>query len=321
MRDYTQLACEERYQIYSLLKAGHRPSEIARLIKRHKSTVSRELRRNRGQRGYRPALAQRLAVDRRAHCAGNARRFGTRHWRLVQRLIQWQWSPEQIAGRLDLLKRFSISPERIYRYVLVDKKAGGSLYRHLRCQRIRKKRYGCPSRQGQWPDRLSIEQRPAIVDRRARIGDWELDTVFGKGHGRCLLSMNDRRSRLTLLSKLPRRCPRKLARAGIRLLRRLKRKVHTLTADRGGEFALHKLIAKALKAKFYFAHAYAAWERGTNENSNGLLRQYLPKGKDFAAVSSAMLRFVMNRLNHRPRKCLGWRTPYEVFFNLKPVAL
>jgi IS30 family transposase len=321
MRHYTQLACEERYQIYSLLKAGHCPSEIACLIKRHKSTVSRELRRNRGQRGYRPGLAQRLAVSRRAHCAGNARRFGTRHWHLVQRLIQWQWSPEQIAGRLDLLKRFSISPERIYRYVLTDKHAGGALYRHLRCQRIRKKRYGCPSRQGQWPDRLSIEQRPAIVERRARIGDWELDTVFGKGHGRCLLSMNERRSRFTLLSKLPRRCPRSLARASIRWLRKLGRKVHTLTADRGGEFALHKLIAKALKAKFYFAHAYAAWERGTNENSNGLLRQYLPKGKDFAAVSSAMLRFVMNRLNHRPRKCLGWRTPYEVFFNLKPVAL
>jgi IS30 family transposase len=321
MPHYTQLACEERYQIYSLLKAGHRPSEIARLIKRHKSTISRELRRNRGQRGYRPALAQRLARARRGHCEGNARRFGRHHWRLVERLVKWQWSPEQVAGRLGLLKRFSISPERIYRYLLADKGAGGNLYRHLRCQRIRKKRYGIPSRQGQWADRPSIEARPAIVERRTRIGDWELDTVFGKGHGRCLLSMNERRSRLTVLSKLPRRCPRALARASIRWLRKLKRKVHSMTVDRGGEFVLYRLIAKALKTKFYFAHPYAAWERGTNENSNGLLRQYLPKGKDLAAVSSAMLRFVMNRLNHRPRKCLGWRTPYEVFFNLKPVAL
>ena len=321
MRHYTQLACEERYQIYSLLKAGHSPSAIARLIKRDKSTISRELRRNRGRRGYRPGQAQRLAVTRRGGCAGNARRFGARHWRVIERLIQWQWSPEQISGRLGLLKRFGISAERIYRHVLADKQAGGGLYRHLRCQRLRKKRYGCPSRQGQLPGRVSIEMRPEIVERRARIGDWELDTVFGKGHRRCLLSMNERRSRLTLLAKLPRKCARALAHASIRLLRKLQRKVHSLTADNGREFASHQLIARALKAKFYFAHAYAAWERGTNENSNGLLRQYLPKGKDLAAVCSATLRFIMNRLNHRPRKCLGWRTPHEVFFNLKPVAL
>jgi IS30 family transposase len=321
MRHYTQLTCEERYQIYSLLKAGHSPSEIARLIERDKSTISRELHRNRGRRGYRPHQAQCLAATRRRGCAGNARRFGARHWRLIERLIQWQWSPEQIAGRLGLLKRFGISAERIYRHVLADKHAGGSLYRHLRCQRLRKKRYGRPSRQGQLPDRVSIEQRPAIVERRARIGDWELDTVFGKGHRRCLLSMNERRSRLTLLAKLPRICARALARASIRLLRKLKRTVHSLTADNGREFAAHKLIAQVLKTKFYFAHAYCAWERGTNENSNGLLRQYVPKGADLAAVRSATLRFIMNRLNHRPRKCLGWRNPYEVFFNLKPVAL
>ena len=321
MRHYTQLTREERYQIYGLLRAGHSPSEIARLIERDKSTIGRELRRNRGRRGYRAHQAQCLAATRRRGCAGNARRFGARHWRLIERLIQWQWSPEQIAGRLGLLKRFGISPERIYRYVLADKHAGGSLYRHLRCQRIRKKRYGRPSRQGQMPDRVSIEMRPGIVERRARIGDWELDTVFGKGHRRCLLSMSERRSRLTLLAKLPRKCARALARASIRLLRKLKRKVHSLTADNGREFAAHKLIAQALKTQFYFAHAYAAWERGTNENANGLLRQYLPKGVDLAPVCSATLRFVMNRLNHRPRKCLGWRTPYEVFFNLKPVAL
>ncbi len=321
MRHYTQLTCEERYQIYSLLRAGHSPSEIARLIKRDKSTISRELHRNRGRWGYRPRQAQCLAVTRRRGCAGNARRFGARHWRLIERLIQRQWSPEQIAGRLGLLKRFGISPECIYRHVLADKHAGGSLYRHLRCQRLRKKHYGRPSRQGQLLDRVSIERRPAIVERRARIGDWELDTVFGKGNRRCLLSMNERRSRLTLLAKLPRRCARTLARTSIRLLRKLKRTVHSLTADNGSEFAAHQFIAQALKTKFYFAHAYAAWERGTNENSNGLLRQYVPKGADLATVCSATLRFITNRLNHRPRKCLGWRTPYEVFFNLKPVAL
>lgn len=321
MRHYTQLTREERYQIYSLLKAGHSPCEIARLIHRDKSTVSRELHRNCGRRGYRPHQAQCLAAARRRGCAGNARRFGARHWRLIEQLIQRQWSPEQAAGRLGLLKRFDISPERIYRHVLADKAAGGRLYRQLRCQRLRKKRYGRPSRQGQMPDRVGIDARPAIVERRTRIGDWELDTVYGKGLRRCLLSMSERRSRLTLLAKLPRKCARALARASIRLLRKLRRKVHSMTADNGREFALHKLIAQALKTRFYFAHPYAAWERGTNENANGLLRQYLPKGTDLAAVCSATLRFIMNRLNHRPRKCLGWRTPYEVFFNLRPVAL
>jgi len=321
MRHYTQLTCEEQYQIYSLLKAGHSRSEIARLIERDKSTISQELRRNRGRRSYRPHQAQCLAATRRRGCADNARRFGARHWRLIERLIQRQWSPEQIAGRLGLHKRFGISPERIYRHVLADKRAGGSLYRHLRCQHIRKKRYGRPSRQGQLPDRVSIEMRPGIVERRGHIGDWELDTVFGKGHRRCLLSMNERRSRLTLLAKLPRKCARALARASIRALRKLKRKIDSLTADNGREFALHKLIARSLNAKFYFAHAYAAWERGTNENANGLLRKYLPKGADLATVCSATLRFITNRLNHRPRKCLGWRTPYEVFFSLKPDAL
>ena len=321
MRHYTQLASAERYQIYSLLKAGHSPAEIARVIKRDKSTISRELRRNRGGRGYRAGQAQRLASRRRRGCAANARRFDGHHWRLIERLIQREWSPQQIAGRLRLLKRLRISPERIYRHLLADKQAGGSLYRHLRCQRIRKKRYGRPSRQGQLPNRVSIEQRPAIVARRARLGDWELDTVFGKGHRQCVLSMSERRSRFAVLANLPRHCAHALAYVSIRWLRALKRKVHSLTADNGREFALHEFIAHTLKTRFYFAHPNAAWERGTNENANGLLRQYLPKGTDLAKVQTATLRFIMNRLNHRPRKCLGWRTPYEVFFNLKPVAL
>jgi IS30 family transposase len=321
MPHYTQLTREERYQIYSLLKAGHRPAEVARLLRRDKSTISRELRRNRGRRGYRPAQAQGLASTRRGNCAGNARRFRARHWRLVEGLLRRHWSPEQICGRLGLLRRFSISPERVYRYLLANKQAGGSLYRLLRCQRLHKKRYGRPSRQGQFPGRVSIDARPTIVARRARIGDWELDTVFGKGHRRCLLSMSERRSRFTRLAKLSRKCALALARASIRGLRALGRRVYTLTADNGREFTAHKFIANALHARFFFAHPYAAWERGTNENTNGLLRQYLPKGTDLGTVGAATLRFIMHRLNHRPRKCLGWRTPYEVFFNLKPVAL
>jgi IS30 family transposase len=318
---YKQLALEERYQIYSLYRFGHSQAEIARVLGRHKSTISRELRRNRGERDYRARLAHRLATCRRQRCRHNARRLGAQQWRLIECLLKRQWSPQQIAGRLELLGYFSVSAEWIYQYVLRNKTRGGTLHCHLRCQRQRKKRYGVISRQGQIAGRTSIDLRPAIVDRRERYGDWELDTLFGKGHSRCLLSLTERLSRLTLLAKLPRRSPDLVARRIVELLSASARKVHTLTADNGAEFALHAHVARALQAKFYFAHPHAAWERGTNENTNGLIRQYVPKGTDLRTGCSRTIRQIVERLNSRPRKCLGWRTPFEVFFNVKPVAL
>jgi len=216
---------------------------------------------------------------------------------------------------------FTVSHERIYQFVLADKQDGGDLYRHLRCQKQRKKRYGTRDHRGQLSGRTSIEDRPAIVAQRARLGDWELDTIIGKGHKQALVSLTERKARLTLLAKVERKTADQVATTIVRLLRPHAKKVHTLTADNGKEFAQHKTIAASLDADFYFAHPYASWERGTNENMNGLIRQYFPKHRDFRTVTDEEIQQAMDRLNNRPRKCLGYRTPNEVFFDKSPVAL
>jgi IS30 family transposase len=319
MRRYTQLTREQRYQIYALKKAGHSHTRVAELLDVHKSTVSRELRRNRGQRGYRPKQAHLLAQRRHQHKPRN--RISPEAWDLITSRLRLDWSPEQISDWLQRTSRFTVSHERIYQYVLADKQEGGNLYRHLRCQKQRKKRYGARDRRGQLSDRICIEDRPAIVAQRARLGDWELDTIIGKGHQQALVSLTERKARLTLLAKVERKTADQVATAIVRLLKPHAHTVHTLTADNGREFARHKEIAEHLDADFYFAHPYASWERGTNENMNGLIRQYFPKQRDLRTVTEEEIQNAMDRLNNRPRKCLGYRTPNEVFFGKSPVAL
>jgi len=320
MRVYTQLAQEQRYQIYALLKAEHSQSEIAAIVGVHKSTVSREIRRNRGLKGYRPKQAHQLALNRRQ--AKATPRIADEDWRLVERLLREDWSPEQISLWLVQELHLSISHEWIYQYVLEDKRRGGDLHRHLRCKKLRKKRYGAYDRRGQLANRTSIEERPAVVERRTRIGDWELDTIIGKGHKQAIVSLTERKSRLALIAKVSSRDAECVKDAVLALLRPLAADVHTITSDNGREFARHETIAKALGAKFYFAHPYASWERGLNENANGLIRQYFPKGCDFTTITDKDIQHVMNRLNNRPRKCLGMKTPNQVLFGIDPpVAL
>ncbi len=320
MRHYTQLAQEQRYQIHALLKAGHNQSEIAMILGCHKSTISRELRRNRGLRGYRPGQADQLSMNRRAEKVKP--RLQLEHWALVEQLLREDWSPEQVSLWLDKERRLTISHEWIYQYVLADKRRGGDLYRHLRCQKARKKRYGAYERRGQLSNRVSIDQRPAIVERRSRLGDWELDTIIGKHHRQAIVSLTERKSRLTLIAKVATKGADSVKEAVIDLLGPLSHRVHTITTDNGKEFANHECIAGALKAAFYFAHPYASWERGLNENTNGLIRQYFPKGSEFASITEGNLQSVMNKLNNRPRKCLGMKTPNQVFFGISPpVAL
>jgi IS30 family transposase len=213
-----------------------------------------------------------------------------------------------------------VSHEWIYQYILADKRAGGSLYRHLRCQKKRRKRYGSYDRRGKLTNRVSIEQRPAIVEQRQRLGDWEVDTIIGQGHQQAIVTITERKSRLALIRKVERRTSQAVQEAVTSLLKPYKMFVHTLTSDNGKEFADHQEIAEKLNADFYFAHPYAAWERGSNENMNGLLRQYFPKGRAFAAITSNELEVAMLLLNKRPRKCLDFKTPFEVFFS-RPVAL
>ena len=320
MRVYTQLTQEQRYQIYALMKAKLNQSEIAAIVGVHKSTVSRELGRNRGLKGYRPRQAHQLAMNRR-HTKAQPR-ITDKDWRLVERLLRQDWSPEQISLWLAQEGRLSISHEWIYQYVLEDKRRGGDLHCHLRCQKSRKKRYGTYDRRGQLPNRTSIDERPAIVERRQRLGDWELDTLIGKGHKQAIVSLTERKSRLTLIAKVPSREAEDVKDSVLALLRPLASHVHTITSDNGKEFARHEVIAKALNADYYFAHPYASWERGSNENTNGLIRQYFPKGCDFATITDKDIQHVMNRLNNRPRKCLGMKTPNQVFFGINPpVAL
>jgi len=319
MKRYSQLTREQRYQIYALKKAGLSQSRIAALLDVHKSTISRELRRNCGQRGYRPKQAHLLTQKRRQGKYHS--RIALETWQLIEAKLRLEWSPDQITGWLRLTGRPTVSHERIYQYVLADKTAGGKLYKHLRCQKQRKKRYGSRERRGQLPDRVSIESRPAIVESRSRFGDWELDTIIGKGHQQALVSLTERKARLSLIAKVERKTARQVRSAIIRLLRPHAHKVLTLTADNGKEFAEHKDIAESLETDFYFAHPYASWERGTNENMNGLIRQYFPKHRDLRTVTEQEIKRAMNRLNNRPRKCLGYRTPNEVFFGKSTVAL
>ena len=199
MQSYAQLTQVQRYQIYALMKAGQKHIQIARLIGVHKSTISRELRRNRGGRGYRPKQAHWLALSRRNKAK---RRITPMRWQQVEQLIRQDWSPEQISGWLARHGEFRISHEWIYQHILADKQRGGTLYRHLRCQKKRRKRYGSYDRRGRLPDRVGIEQRPAIVARRQRLGDWEVDTVLGKGRRHALVTLTERRSRLARLIKV-----------------------------------------------------------------------------------------------------------------------
>jgi len=315
--NYTQLTQEQRYQIYALLKMGHNQTEIAAVIGTHKSTVSREFCRNKGQRGYRPKQAHGMALCRRNR---SRKRISVETWGLIETKLRLDWSPEQVSGWLCRHHAIQVSHEWIYQYILTDKQAGGDLYRHLRCQKQRRKRYGSYDRRGKMPNRVSIEERPAVVEERTRVGDWEVDTLLGKRHHQAIVTLTERKSRFGLLAKVDQRTANQVCDAMIEVLQSVADRVHTFTADNGKEFADHERIAHALQADFFFAHPYAAWERGANENMNGLIRQYIPKTQDLATVTDADLIWVMNRLNHRPRKCLDFQSPFEVFFD-QPVAL
>lgn len=320
MRTYTQLTREQRYQIEALLKGQHTQTEIAEFLRVHKSTISRELRRNRGLRGYRPNQADNLATQRRTRL--NRARIPMPHWDRVETLLREDWSPEQISRWLGQEEGIVISHEWIYLYVYQNKRDGGDLYKHLRCQKPRRKRYGSNDRRGQIKGRVSIDERPEVVEMRTRTGDWEADTVIGRPGGAVLVTLAERKTRCSILALAKDKSAKAVKEALIGALHPYAAQVHTITYDNGKEFAHHSEIATALGAKGYFAHPYHSWERGLNENMNGLIRQYLPKGKSFDGLTDEDIRYIMEKLNNRPRKCLGYKTPNQVFFGINPpVAL
>jgi IS30 family transposase len=311
--NYRQLTRKVRYQISALKKAGLNQTEIALNVNCHKSTISREVRRNGGLKGYCPQEANKRA---------RARKRGTYRARIteatchdVERLIREDWSPEQICGRLKLERQAGVSHEWIYLRIYADKRRGGTLHQHLRSQKKQRKRYSGYIRRGQIPNRTSIEKRPKIVANKGRYGDWENDTMWGaRAHGGGILTAVERKSKLTRLRKLANKTAAEMKRKCIALLVPLMAWVHTITLDNGKEFCEHEQIAAALLTRIYFAHPYASWERGLNENTNGLVRQYFPKKSDFTKITDEALQLVEDRLNNRPRKTLGYRTPNEKFF-------
>jgi transposase, IS30 family len=317
--NYKQLAREQRYQINILKRAGHNQTYIALMIGCHKSTISRELRRNRGQKGYRHYQADELSYDRQ--CAAYRSRIAWQTWQQVERLLRQDWSPDQISAYLKREQQPSVSHEWIYLYVYADKRRGGTLHRHLRSQKKQRKRYSGYIRRGQIPNRTSIDERPKIVASKGRFGDWEVDTIVGARHKGGILCAVERKSKLTRLRKLATKSAAEMKDNTIEVLAPLAAMVHTITVDNGKEFCEHELIAAGLQARIYFAHPYSSWERGLNENTNGLVRQYFPKKYEFSRISASDLQQVEDLLNNRPRKTLGYRTPNEVFFKQQSVAL
>lgn len=311
---YTQLTEVQRYQIHTLLKNNFTQLFIANDLGVSASTISRELKRNKGDRGYRPLQANQKAINRR-HGATKHTKMTNEMKEVITGYLKQDWSPEQIFGFLKKSGGDWVSYETIYQFILEDKSNGGFLYKHLRHSgKKRKKRYGAADRRGEIKNRVSIDKRPKSVEKRERIGDWEIDLIIGQNHQGALVTIVDRLSLKTLIAKVERKQSDLVAQSTIKLLLPYKKDtVHTITADNGKEFSGHELISKKLEAAFYFAHPYSSWERGTNENTNGLIRQYFPKKSSFENITEEDIKLVMDRLNNRPRKCLGYRTPNQVF--------
>jgi transposase, IS30 family len=316
---YLHLTCEQRCQIYALLKSGHTQSHIARQIGVDASTISRELARNSGASGYRFDQAHTAASGRRHAASGTPRKMTPAVVAVIEeKLTQEQWSPEQISGRLAREGVATLSHESIYRHVWNDKKDGGNLYLHLRHSGKKyNKRKGRNSGRGLIPHRVDIDQRPAIVATKSRIGDWEGDTIIGARHRGAILSHVERKSKYTKLVPLPDKTADAVVQASAGVLGPLAHRIKTITYDNGKEFAAHVEIAASLQANCYFAKPYHAWERGLNEHTNGLVRQYFPKGSDLSILTTSEVKKVEDKLNSRPRKILGYKTPSEVFFNAK----
>lgn len=299
----------------ALRRQGLNQAEIARALGRHRSTVSREVRRNctRADARYRAFTAQERTNGRRSRSRRN-QRFSAEDFALIDELLRRQWSPEQVCGHLARQGQLLISHETIYRHIWRDKREGGLLYTHLRgARKRRRKRYGSYDSRGRLAGKRLISERPAEVESRRRLGHWEIDTVMGAGSKDCIVSLVERKTGLLLIDKLADRTTASLNRRVIHLIRRHDAAFETVTADNGTEFHDYQRIEARTQALFYFARPYHSWERGSNENANGLIRQYLPKGESMCGLSQQQCNAIARKLNTRPRKRLGFRTPLECF--------
>jgi len=311
---YNQITSEERYTIASCRRARMTVSEIADITGRHRSTIYREVSRNAGSGGrYRCSKAQEKTNGRRSRSRRN-RHFTKEELAIVEQYLRKDWSPEQVCGRLAGEGSLSISHETIYQHIWRDKAAGGDLYRHLRgTRKKRRKRYGSYDSRGRLAGKKDISERPENVEQRTEIGHWEVDTVMGSGDKHCVFTMVERKTGLAAIGKLENRTKEEVRKRTVNLIRAQKHPVLSMTADNGTEFHSYTAIENETGARFYFATPYHSWERGLNENTNGLIRQYLPKGKSMARLTQKQCDDIAMKLNRRPRKTLGYKTPEQIY--------
>ncbi len=312
------LKSEQRYEIEALLQKNHTQKEITEYLGKSEATISREIRRNCDQRSgkYRAELAMRKCADRHKNKRKKIR-FTEAIKQEVINLLSKDYSPEQIVGTMKLAGKETISHERIYQFVWQDKKQGGKLHKHFRTKGKRyRKRGDLKDKRGIIAGKKNISERPKIVEERTRVGDFEVDLVIGKNHKQAILTMNDRASGYTFIRLLQSKKSEDVKCAIIEISIENQLIIHTLTSDNGKEFFRHKEVSEALNLDYYFANPYHSWERGSNENYNGLLRQYFPKDKDFSQITQADLDVVQDKLNNRPRKRFGFLSPKQVYLQL-----
>lgn len=307
---YVQLTAEERYEIAALRMLRRSIVEIAKRVGRHRSTIYRELKRNWENGQYGAARADQLTRVRRRKSRRNSQ-YGEEAYGEVGRLLKEKWSPEQIRGEGG---EGMMSHETMYRYIWEEKRRGGKLYLNLRgARKKRRKRYGRKDSRGRLAGKRMIGERPEVVEERSRVGDWEMDTVMGKGKA-CVVTLLERKSGYVLIGKLRERTVRETNWRLLERLRKVTGKVKTITADNGSEFHGYKEIERKTGVEIYFANPHHAWERGSNENVNGLIRQYLPKGANLTSLTQKECNVIAEKLNNRPRKRLGFKTPKECFY-------
>ena len=311
---YKHLAREERLLIQELRQDGYSCHQIAFKLDRDHTTISRELKRNSTKGGYQYKQADEFARRRRSEASSVPRKMTEQLWAMIDDiLVNKRWSPEQIAGRLRLEGVLSVSAKWIYEHIWADRAEGGILFRYLRRRGKKPNRRGRDGAgRGVIPGRVDISERPKEVERKERVGDWEVDTITGSRHRGALVSVVDRASKFTFLSKVGAKTAQEVGDALVRCLGPVRELVFTITADNGKEFAGHGKVSAELCAGFYFAAPYHSWERGLNEHTNGLVREFIPKSQDLRDIDPVKVGMVQDMLNTRPRKALGYRTPAEV---------
>jgi IS30 family transposase len=312
---YHQLSMEERYELAAMRRQGLRVAAMAEHLGRHRSTLYREVKRNQSAHDgrYRASHSVEKASGRQRRSRRNWR-YGPAEFGPVERLIRQGFSPEQIVGRRKLEGQAVMSHETIYGWIWTDKRCGGSLWRHLRgARKQRRKRYGRDDSRGRLAGKKPIEQRPAVVASRGRIGDWERDTVQGRGKA-WVVTVVERKTGLVRLGPIPRATKELTLDRTVKLLWAERQRVNTITADNGTEFHNYLELESILDTEVYFATPHPAWERGTNENTNGLIRQYLPKGTNLSRLTQRQCDRIAERLNNRPRLRLGFKTPNEAYY-------